>query len=98
MLRPEEVELLVCGTETLDLHELRKATEYDGYQADDNIIWYDNRIFSIILAFTIIVNLSLIVSVYIRLKKFINNRIHIDKQGVPTYIYKLFFVVTCRIC
>lgn len=42
MLRPEEVELLVCGTETLDLHELRKATEYDGYRPDDSIIWYDN--------------------------------------------------------
>lgn len=40
MLRPEEVELLVCGTETLDLHELRKATEYDGYRSDDGIIWY----------------------------------------------------------
>ncbi|XP_025415206.1 probable E3 ubiquitin-protein ligase HECTD2 [Sipha flava] len=38
MLRPEEVELLVCGTETLDLHELRKATEYDGYRFDDSII------------------------------------------------------------
>lgn len=41
MLRPEEVELLVCGTETLDLHELRKATEYDGYRFDDSIIWYE---------------------------------------------------------
>lgn len=40
MLRPEEVELLVCGTETLDLRELRKATEYDGYRSDDSIIWY----------------------------------------------------------
>lgn len=39
MLRPEEVELLVCGTETLDLHELRKVTEYDGYQSNDSIIW-----------------------------------------------------------
>lgn len=40
MLRPEEVELLVCGTEKLDLHELRKVTEYDGYRSDDSIIWY----------------------------------------------------------
>lgn len=50
MLRPEEVELLVCGTETLDLYELRKATEYDGYRPDDSIIWYNNKIFLIILA------------------------------------------------
>lgn len=39
MLRPEEVELLVCGTDALDLNELRKATEYDGYRPDDSIIW-----------------------------------------------------------
>ncbi|XP_025209187.1 probable E3 ubiquitin-protein ligase HECTD2 [Melanaphis sacchari] len=38
MLRPEEVELLVCGTDALDLNELRKATEYDGYRPDDNIV------------------------------------------------------------
>lgn len=41
MLRPEEVELLVCGTKSLNLHELRKATEYDGYKSDDHIIWYE---------------------------------------------------------
>jgi len=44
MLRPEEVELLVCGIETLDLHELRKVTEYDGYKSDDGIIWYGSSI------------------------------------------------------
>ncbi|XP_021913778.1 probable E3 ubiquitin-protein ligase HECTD2 isoform X2 [Zootermopsis nevadensis] len=38
MLRPEEVEMLVCGSPTLDLNELRKVTEYDGYKADDPII------------------------------------------------------------
>ncbi|XP_046990929.1 probable E3 ubiquitin-protein ligase HECTD2 [Schistocerca americana] len=38
MLRPEEVEMLVCGSPTLDLNELRKVTEYDGYKADDLII------------------------------------------------------------
>nr|CAD7266604.1 unnamed protein product [Timema shepardi] len=38
MLRPEEVEMLVCGSPTLDLNELRKVTEYDGYKADDVII------------------------------------------------------------
>ncbi|PSN35215.1 putative E3 ubiquitin-protein ligase HECTD2 [Blattella germanica] len=38
MLRPEEVEMLVCGSPTLDLNELRKVTEYDGYKAEDSII------------------------------------------------------------
>jgi len=38
MLRPEEVEMLVCGSPTLDLHELRKVTEYDEYRADDRVI------------------------------------------------------------
>ncbi|KAJ4431548.1 hypothetical protein ANN_20147 [Periplaneta americana] len=38
MLRPEEVEMLVCGSPTLDLNELRKVTEYDGYKGDDPII------------------------------------------------------------
>ena len=39
MLRPEEVEQLVCGCPTLDLHELRKVTFYDGgYKKDDQTI------------------------------------------------------------
>ncbi|CAL8078252.1 unnamed protein product [Orchesella dallaii] len=38
MLRPEEVEMLVCGSPTLDLHELRKVTEYDDYRPDDRVI------------------------------------------------------------
>ncbi|RXG71677.1 putative E3 ubiquitin-protein ligase HECTD2, partial [Armadillidium vulgare] len=44
MLRPEEVEMLVCGSPTLDLNELRKVTEYDGYTADHPTIRY--RIFA----------------------------------------------------
>lgn len=56
MLRPEEVELLVCGTETLDLRELRKATEYDGYRSDDGIIWYER--FLILSNFILIVYVS----------------------------------------
>ena len=36
MLRPEEVEQLVCGCPTLDLKELRKVTFYDGgYKKED---------------------------------------------------------------
>lgn len=38
MLRPEEVEQLVCGCPTLDLVELRKVTFYDGYKPDDKTI------------------------------------------------------------
>ncbi|XP_022250227.1 probable E3 ubiquitin-protein ligase HECTD2 isoform X2 [Limulus polyphemus] len=38
MLRPEEVEMLVCGSPTLDMEELRKVTEYDGFQEDEPII------------------------------------------------------------
>ncbi|RZF44954.1 hypothetical protein LSTR_LSTR001915 [Laodelphax striatellus] len=38
MLRPEEVEMLVCGSPTIDLNELRKVTEYDGFKADDPYI------------------------------------------------------------
>ncbi|XP_042209377.1 probable E3 ubiquitin-protein ligase HECTD2 [Homarus americanus] len=41
MLRPEEVELLVCGSPTLDLNELRKVAEYDGYPEDHPTIkWF----------------------------------------------------------
>ena len=38
MLRPEEVEQLVCGCPTLDLVELRKVTFYDGYKQEDKTI------------------------------------------------------------
>ena len=38
MLRPEEVEQLVCGCPTLDLGELRKVTYFDGYKQDDKTI------------------------------------------------------------
>nr|XP_053648254.1 probable E3 ubiquitin-protein ligase HECTD2 [Cherax quadricarinatus] len=34
MLRPEEVEMLVCGSPKLDLNELKKVVEYDGYTED----------------------------------------------------------------
>lgn len=40
MLRPEEVESLVCGLPTLDLTELQKVVTYDGYTKDDSIIKY----------------------------------------------------------
>lgn len=38
MLRPEEVEQLVCGSKVLDLNELKKVTFYDGYKAEDDTI------------------------------------------------------------
>ena len=40
MLRPEEVEQLVCGCPTLDLLELRKVTYYDGFKQEDQTIQY----------------------------------------------------------
>ena len=50
MLRPEEVEQLVCGCPTLDLHELRKVTLYDGgFKKDDQTIidFWEVRIYSL---------------------------------------------------
>ncbi|KAL3864357.1 hypothetical protein ACJMK2_006047 [Sinanodonta woodiana] len=38
MLRPEEVEMLVCGCPKLDMAELKKITVYDGYHPQDPII------------------------------------------------------------
>ncbi|ESO93074.1 hypothetical protein LOTGIDRAFT_119782, partial [Lottia gigantea] len=38
MLRPEEVEMLVCGNPTIDMSQLQKVTVYDGYNATDQII------------------------------------------------------------
>ncbi len=35
MLRPEEVEQLVCGCQTFELAELRKVTVYEGYKPED---------------------------------------------------------------
>ncbi|CAI9733271.1 probable E3 ubiquitin-protein ligase HECTD2 [Octopus vulgaris] len=35
MLRPEEVEMLVCGSPTLNMRELRQVATYDGYNAAD---------------------------------------------------------------
>ena len=38
MLRPEEVEILVCGAPTMDLSELKKVVVYDGYRPGDETI------------------------------------------------------------
>ena len=40
LLRPEEIELLVCGCPNLDMEELRKVTVYDGFQSMDKTIRY----------------------------------------------------------
>lgn len=40
MLRPEEVEMLVCGNPELDMGALRKVTVYDGYTKSDPTIGY----------------------------------------------------------
>ncbi|XP_013421867.1 probable E3 ubiquitin-protein ligase HECTD2 [Lingula anatina] len=38
MLRPEEVEMLVCGSPELNMEDLKKVTTYDGYTASDTTI------------------------------------------------------------
>lgn len=38
MLRPQEVEMLVCGNPNLDMKELRKVAVYDGYSGGDPVI------------------------------------------------------------
>ncbi|XP_069609566.1 probable E3 ubiquitin-protein ligase HECTD2 isoform X1 [Ranitomeya imitator] len=40
LLRPEEVEILVCGSPELDMHALQKNTHYDGYQKTDLTVRY----------------------------------------------------------
>lgn len=41
MLRPEEVESLVCGNPVFSLQKLVDIAEYSGYSADDKTIRYD---------------------------------------------------------
>jgi hypothetical protein len=43
MLRPEEVESLVCGNPVFCLRKLVDVTEYSGYSADDITIRYESR-------------------------------------------------------
>ncbi|PAA85655.1 hypothetical protein BOX15_Mlig017050g1 [Macrostomum lignano] len=41
LLRPEEVEHLVCGSPKFDFNELRKVTVYDGYRPNDaQVKWF----------------------------------------------------------
>lgn len=40
MFRPEEVEMLVCGSPTVDMIELKKVTVYDGFSENEQIIKY----------------------------------------------------------
>lgn len=35
LLRPEEVEMLVCGSPELDMSALQKAAQYEGYGRTD---------------------------------------------------------------
>ncbi len=38
LLRPEEIELLVCGSPKFDMEELREVTTYDGFKPQDKTI------------------------------------------------------------
>ncbi|XP_071604828.1 probable E3 ubiquitin-protein ligase HECTD2 isoform X2 [Heliangelus exortis] len=40
LLRPEEVEILVCGSPELDMSALQRSTQYEGYQKTDLTIRY----------------------------------------------------------
>uniref|UniRef100_A0A6I8Q6A1 Probable E3 ubiquitin-protein ligase HECTD2 n=1 Tax=Xenopus tropicalis TaxID=8364 RepID=A0A6I8Q6A1_XENTR len=40
LLRPEEVEILVCGSPELDMHALQRSTQYDGYLKTDVTVRY----------------------------------------------------------
>uniref|UniRef100_A0A8C3QKT4 Probable E3 ubiquitin-protein ligase HECTD2 n=1 Tax=Cyanoderma ruficeps TaxID=181631 RepID=A0A8C3QKT4_9PASS len=40
LLRPEEVEILVCGSPELDMSALQRSTQYEGYQKTDPTIRY----------------------------------------------------------
>uniref|UniRef100_A0A6I8NWI0 HECT-type E3 ubiquitin transferase n=1 Tax=Ornithorhynchus anatinus TaxID=9258 RepID=A0A6I8NWI0_ORNAN len=40
LLRPEEVEILVCGSPQLDMHALQRNTQYEGYVKTDLTIRY----------------------------------------------------------
>lgn len=50
MLRPEEVEMLVCGNPELDMDALRKVTVYDGYTKNDPVIRY---FWDVVLSFSL---------------------------------------------
>ncbi|XP_048843738.1 probable E3 ubiquitin-protein ligase HECTD2 isoform X2 [Brienomyrus brachyistius] len=38
LLRPEEVEILVCGSPELDMSALQKVTQYEGYSKNDSTV------------------------------------------------------------
>ncbi|ESN94683.1 hypothetical protein HELRODRAFT_68680, partial [Helobdella robusta] len=40
LLRPEEIELLVCGSPALDMNDLMKVTVYDGYNSESETVKY----------------------------------------------------------
>jgi hypothetical protein len=40
LFRPEEVLESICGTSTLDFHDLEAGTKYDGFESDSPMILY----------------------------------------------------------
>ncbi|XP_007894931.2 probable E3 ubiquitin-protein ligase HECTD2 [Callorhinchus milii] len=50
LLRPEEVEILVCGSPELDMYALQKVTQYEGYSKVDPTIRY---FWDIVLGFSL---------------------------------------------
>uniref|UniRef100_H2LFD2 HECT-type E3 ubiquitin transferase n=1 Tax=Oryzias latipes TaxID=8090 RepID=H2LFD2_ORYLA len=50
LLRPEEVEMLVCGSPELDMSALQKAAQYEGYSKADTTV---RCFWEVVLAFTL---------------------------------------------
>jgi len=50
LLRPEEVEVLVCGDPNLDIEALQRVTIYDGFTKHDTII---RRFWDVVMAFSL---------------------------------------------
>ena len=48
LLRPEEVEMLVCGSPDLEMNALQKAAQYEGYSKTDSTVrWEAHFLFTV---------------------------------------------------
>uniref|UniRef100_A0AAY5JWI6 HECT-type E3 ubiquitin transferase n=1 Tax=Esox lucius TaxID=8010 RepID=A0AAY5JWI6_ESOLU len=57
LLRPEEVEILVCGSPNLDMSTLQKAAQYEGYSKTDPTI---RAFWDVVLAFPLVLQKKLL--------------------------------------
>lgn len=40
MFTPEELEIIICGKEVIDFHELEAHAHYEGYTKDSPVVRY----------------------------------------------------------